>query len=97
MLIVGRELLVSGLRGFSESKGKSYGSMYLGKIKMVVQSTTAPWILLVVAHPNHSLLGSSTAMFIQIALIWLTVIVTTGSMLQYLIRSKDILSEAYRQ
>ncbi len=34
IVIVGRELLVSGLRGFSESRGQSFGASMHGKAKM---------------------------------------------------------------
>ena len=94
MVILGRELLVTGLRGFTEARGKAYGAMAFGKLKMLMQSITAAAILLVVAHVD--LAGKSPLLVIKTVLIWLTVILTALSMLQYLIRSKDILSEASR-
>jgi len=94
VVIVGRELLVTGLRGFTESKGEAYGAMSFGKLKMFMQSLTAALILLVVAHPDGAL-GRSLSP-VKNVLIWLTVVITAVSMLQYLIRSKDLLTQASR-
>ncbi|MCH7814764.1 MAG: CDP-diacylglycerol--glycerol-3-phosphate 3-phosphatidyltransferase [Planctomycetes bacterium] len=95
VLIVGRELLVTGLRGFTESRGQAYGALAFGKLKMVLQSTTASVILLLVAHPD-GVLGHPAVLTVKTGLIWATVIVTALSMFQYLLRSKDILTEAAR-
>ena len=50
VVIVGRELLVTGLRGFNESLGISFGASVYGKLKMWMQSIAAPAILFIVAH-----------------------------------------------
>ena len=50
VLIFGREFLVTGLRGFSESQGESYAATFSGKLKMISQSVTAGVVLVVVAH-----------------------------------------------
>jgi len=95
VLIFGREFLVTGLRGFSESRGQSYEAALSGKLKMVSQSVTAGVVLVVVAHALPASWGA-TAVWTMKALVWLTVVVTALSMLQYLIRSKDVLTDAYR-
>ena len=95
VLILGRELLVTGLRGFSESQGESYGAALSGKLKMFVQSVTAGAILVIVANAD-TVLGNRPFQLLRTGLIWLTVVITTVSMLQYLIRSKNILAEASR-
>ena len=95
VLIVGRELLVTGLRGFTESRGQAYGALAFGKLKMVLQSVTAGTILLLAAHPDGAL-GQPVALAGKTGLIWATVLVTALSMIQYLLRSKDILTEAAR-
>ena len=93
ILIVGRELLVSGLRGFVESQGESFAASKYGKAKMSIQSTTVPIIILFVAHPNTLLLNPPVA-WIPKVMIWLTVIVTVASMLSYLVRAKHFLLKA---
>lgn len=91
VLMVGRELLVTGLRGFNESIGKSFGASVYGKLKMWMQSIAAPTILLIIAHPD--ILGPASDTVKQV-LVWLTVIATALSMVTYLIRSRHILEES---
>lgn len=93
VLVLGRELLVTGLRGFSESHGIALGANAYGKAKMVLQSVTAPVVMFVVAHGN-SLPGERFWSVTGITLVWLTVAVTTLSMLPYLFRSRDVLADA---
>ena len=93
VVIVGRELLVTGLRGFNESMGRAFGSSLHGKLKMWMQSIAAPAILVIIAHERQLSLGQ-TAGTIKAILVWLTVITTALSMIQYLIRSRYILEES---
>ena len=92
VVIVGRELLVTGLRGFSESMGKSFGASVYGKLKMWMQSIAAPAILFIVAHEQAWGWGDS-ARTVKATLVWLTVIITVLSTIHYLIRSRYILEE----
>ncbi len=94
VLIIGRELLVSSLRGFTESQGQAYAASKSGKAKMIVQSITVPLLLLMVAHPQ--LLGESATERVKLIAVWITVVVTVASMSSYLLRSKHILQEATR-
>ena len=93
VVIVGRELLVTGLRGFNESMGRAFGASLHGKIKMWMQSVAAPAILLIVAHEG-TWFSVDKAQTMKIALAWLTVVVTAVSMGQYLMRSRYILEES---
>ena len=92
VLIVGRELLVSSLRSFCESRGISFGASFSGKAKMIVQSVAAPVILFLIAHPK--VLGPENSDVVKAVLAWLTVLVTVASMSAYLMKSRMILSEA---
>jgi len=93
VVIVGRELLVTGLRGFSESRGVAFGASIHGKLKMWMQSVAVPAILLIVAHES-GLGGGSWANVTKATLVWLTVVVTALSAGQYLLRSRYILEES---
>jgi CDP-diacylglycerol--glycerol-3-phosphate 3-phosphatidyltransferase len=93
VLIIGREMLVTGLRGFSESKGVSFGAKSYGKAKMVLQSIAAPVLLFFVAHIDPLPNGASFG-WIKSVVVWLTVGATTLSMLPYLFASRDILAAA---
>ncbi|MCH7925139.1 MAG: CDP-diacylglycerol--glycerol-3-phosphate 3-phosphatidyltransferase [Planctomycetes bacterium] len=93
VVIVGRELLVTGLRGFSESRGKAFGASLHGKVKMWMQSIAAPAVLLIVAH-EHSWPEATWPSITKKALVWAMVVVTALSAVQYIIRSRDILEES---
>lgn len=90
VVIVGRELLVTGLRGFSESKGESFAASLHGKMKMWVQSITAPALLLIVGLELRGHLNGAGET-IKVALVWLTVVVTALSTVQYIIRARPML------
>jgi CDP-diacylglycerol--glycerol-3-phosphate 3-phosphatidyltransferase len=93
LVIVGRELLVTGLRGFNESQGRAFGAGLHGKLKMWLQCIAAPAVLILIAHED-ALMSASAATTVKKVLIWATVIVTALSMLQYLARSRHILEES---
>jgi CDP-diacylglycerol--glycerol-3-phosphate 3-phosphatidyltransferase len=93
VVILGRELLVTGLRGFSEARGVSFGAHNYGKAKMILQSIAAPVLLFFVAHIDPTPWGHDLA-WIKTAIVWATIGVTTLSMLPYLFASRDILAQA---
>lgn len=93
VIIVGRELLVTGLRGFNESAGRPFGASLHGKLKMWMQSIAVPVILLLVAHETTWQLGAWTTT-VKAVLVWLTVLITGLSAIQYIIRSRYILEES---
>lgn len=92
VVIVCRELLVTGLRGFSESVGRNFSAGLHGKLKMWIQSIAVPVILFIVAHEESWKIGSAST--IKATLAWVTAIVTALSALQYLARSRHILDES---
>ncbi|GMU32428.1 MAG: CDP-diacylglycerol--glycerol-3-phosphate 3-phosphatidyltransferase [Planctomycetia bacterium] len=92
VVIVGRELLISSLRGFSEASGKPYAANYWGKVKMVIQSVTVPWIIRTLG-PAREVPWLMTA---RDVLIWSTIIVTVLSTLSYLSASRAALLEKSR-
>jgi len=92
VVIVARELLVTGLRGFNESRGKAFGASLHGKVKMWIQSFTPPIVLLLVAHESWWS-GAAWPRVVKLVFVWATVIATALSVLQYLSRSRDILED----
>ncbi len=93
IVIVGRELLVTGLRGFSESTGQAFGASVYGKLKMWMQSIAAPAILLLIVGEGRWI-ASAVADTIKTGLVWATVIITVASSLQYLFRARHLLDES---
>lgn len=92
VVIIARELLVTGLRSFSEAGGTPYAANWWGKIKMVVQSFAIGYIIQTIGALSH------VAWLVQLRpyILWITVIVTVGSVISYLAASRVALSEQSR-
>lgn len=89
VVILARELLVSSLRGFSESTGKAYAANWWGKIKMLLQSISIGWILTSLGR----LRGIEWVLTGRTIVIWSMVIFTALSVIAYLYASREALSE----
>jgi CDP-diacylglycerol---glycerol-3-phosphate 3-phosphatidyltransferase len=81
VVILARELLVTSLRGISESTGGNFGASLSGKLKMITQSATILIILLYVNYQVPSL------EIIRNVAIWVTIIITVVSGLVYVQRA----------
>ncbi len=82
-LMLGRELLVTGIRGELEGQGIAFGANIFGKLKMVLQSAAVPLVLFFVWLDPHD----SDHQWVRIArdtLVYATVIVTVISGLPYI-------------
>jgi CDP-diacylglycerol--glycerol-3-phosphate 3-phosphatidyltransferase len=86
VIILARELLVTSLRGSSESGGQNFGAAFSGKLKMVVQSVT---ILVILVYVNYYdwLKSYPAAQYFRDFCIWLTVAVTVISGVLYVRRA----------
>jgi len=92
LVVISRELLVSGLRGFSESQGTPYAANFWGKAKMVTQSVT----VLVILSSLGYLRGVAWVLGLRAFMIWVTVVVTILSVFAYLWASRKALAEQRR-
>ena len=90
VVIVGRELLVTGLRGFSEAQGRPFAADVFGKIKTITQMVTASVIMLCVAHAPPDETRSLFAGAGEV-LLWLTIVTTGYSGLNYLYKARAVL------
>ncbi|MHC5023759.1 MAG: CDP-alcohol phosphatidyltransferase family protein [Planctomycetota bacterium] len=82
VVILARELLVTGIRGVIESMGISFGSNWSGKWKMILQSICVPIVLfLVVNFRTHE---TPWAMWSCHLLVYGMVIITVWSGMTYL-------------
>src|SRR4051812_22271899 len=72
VIILGRELLVTSLRGSSEGSGQNFGAAFSGKLKMVVQSAT---ILVILVYVNYyeTFRHHAWALLVRDVCIWATV------------------------
>ena len=87
IIVVGREMFVTSLRGFLEQQGKDFSASLSGKLKMVLQCVAVMASLL-------SLDGSlATPAFavVRNILLWLAVVVTVWSGLIYAVRAVNML------
>jgi CDP-diacylglycerol--glycerol-3-phosphate 3-phosphatidyltransferase len=116
VLIVAREFLVTGIRGFVESKGLQFPADKWGKAKMVLQCCAAGAGLLVLAIDPSGHLSKSGRGFLYSygegestldsvisgvptltrGLVWLSVILTVGSGISYVVRASRMLAAAPR-
>ena len=92
VVILGRELLVTSLRGVTEASGQDFSANIYGKAKMVLQSVTVGWVLLTLAHPK----GLAFFANFRSTMVYITVIVTIISGISYLRMARGVLSQTSR-
>lgn len=92
VIVVARELLVSGLRGFSEAKGKAFGANWWGKIKMLLQSICLGWIL----QSMSGLRDCGAFVSARPYAIYTMVLFTALSAVSYVLASREALMEQSR-
>ena len=90
IVIVAREFFVSSIRGFSESKGVKFASNMWGKTKMFIQSGTVCAMILYYAYFENVV----WAEYMVCVFLWITVIVTIGSGMTYVLSAKKTLLAA---
>jgi CDP-diacylglycerol---glycerol-3-phosphate 3-phosphatidyltransferase len=89
VIIIGREMFVSSLRGILEKEGKDFSASLSGKLKMVLQCVAITVSLLSLSE----LLHWSWIPLVRDFLLWLAVGVTVWSGLIYLLRGFLLLRE----
>lgn len=85
--VLGRELLVTGLRSFLEQHGKDFSANLIGKVKMVVQSVALTVSLLSLSAMFHT----PTIVIIRDVLLWSAVAITVYSGWVYIQRAIQLL------
>ncbi len=91
VVVVGRELLVTALRGFLEQQGKDFSANMPGKLKMVVQCATVVgslWLLSYTDQPAPAWLDRTVLM-----LAWGTVLITVYSGIIYIFAAVRLLRQ----
>jgi CDP-diacylglycerol---glycerol-3-phosphate 3-phosphatidyltransferase len=79
VIVVSRELIITGLRSFLENLGANFGAEWLGKIKMVLQCAALFAIFLALQYPQNEIID-----WVRTLLVWSMLIATALSGLQYL-------------
>jgi len=92
VVIMGREFIVSAVRGYSESQGMKFPATPAGKIKMFVQSVAICAVLVQLGN----LRGVPWAVWVKVICVWLAVIVTVASGFAYAGKARAILREDHK-
>jgi CDP-diacylglycerol---glycerol-3-phosphate 3-phosphatidyltransferase len=87
VVILGREFLVSGVRGYSESQGMKFPATPAGKIKMFVQS----FAICTALYQQANVSDAMWAVYMKTICVWLAVIVTLLSGLSYMSKARGLL------
>ena len=82
VVVVGRELLVTALRGFIEQHGGDFSAKFSGKLKMVFQCAAVIGSLAVLINPVES---SDVLRLVTLILIWLSVLSTVQTGIIYIV------------
>ena len=90
VVIMGREFVVSAVRGYSESQGIKFPATYAGKIKMFVQSFAICTVLYQQANVCHT----PWAVMMKAIVVWLAVLATVLSGLGYVRQTVKLLRES---
>src|SRR5438445_13653972 len=90
-VVVGRELIITGLRSFLENRGGAFGADWLGKVKMVLQCAALFAIFAALQAPAWSADVVRPFGVIRDVLIYVMVAATTLSGLQYLWKAASLL------
>lgn len=87
VVMLGREFVVSAVRGYSESRGVKFPATPAGKIKMFVQSVAICTVLYQMANVTQP----AWAVITKITVVWLAVIVTVLSGLAYIGKTRRLM------
>jgi CDP-diacylglycerol--glycerol-3-phosphate 3-phosphatidyltransferase len=91
VVVVARELIITGLRTFMENLGANFGADMLGKIKMTLQCAALFAVFVVFDLRNADQTLDPTLKQIRDVLIWSMLAATAFSGLQYLWRAFELL------
>lgn len=85
VIIISREFIISGFRLVASDNGVVIAASYWGKFKTVTQMVMVVVLILNFQHPLMILFAN--------ILIWLSVILTVVSLVDYVVKNKDVLKD----
>ncbi len=85
MILIGRELLVTGLRVLAAAQGTVISAGPLGKLKTVIHM-----IMVIVILGSHLFDGGPWMLFFKATLVWASIIISFVSGLQYFYKAKKL-------
>ncbi len=92
VVVVSRELLVTGIRGMVEATGKKFGADWFGKLKMGLQCAVLIGVYLILWLRERSAADWLTVLEpVQLLLLYAMLFATIGSGLQYVVKAARLL------
>jgi CDP-diacylglycerol--glycerol-3-phosphate 3-phosphatidyltransferase len=91
VIVLAREFLVTGIRGFVESQGKEFGADGFGKIKMIAQCCAVGGVMWIHAFPWPDAWRTGWE-WLTLFLVGATLLTTVGSGLSYVLRAPRVLA-----
>lgn len=88
VVILAREFIISGIRGYSEAQGIKFPAIPAGKFKMITQSAAIGTVLYQLAF----LPAAAWAIWVKIVIVWLAVIVTVLSGAFYIHKARILMN-----
>lgn len=88
LIVIGREMFISSLRGFLEKQGMDFSADWTGKIKMGLQCVAVTGSLLSLAPEFRD---NTTFILLRDIILWAAVIFTAYSGVAYIVRAVTIL------
>lgn len=85
VIIISREFIISGFRLIASDNGVVIAASYWGKFKTVSQMIMVILLILNIQLPVFQMLGT--------ILIWVSVILTIVSLIDYIVKNKDVLKD----
>ena len=97
VVVLGREFLVSGIRGAAEAAGIPFGATFWGKQKTLIQNVTAGTALCYAANfvrldAEGGLVSVAWTRLLTVSLMWLTLVATVVSGGAYILDARKLLS-----
>lgn len=86
IVIISRELIISGFRTIAADNGVVIAASYWGKIKTVCQMIMIIWLIIGLDFEVYHIIGQ--------VLVYVSLILTVISLLDYVLKNKDILKES---
>lgn len=92
LIIIGREMFITSLRGFLEQHGRDFSASWSGKIKMGVQCVAV--VLSLLSLSPDSPFNTSGFMLLRDISIWSAALITLYSGIDYVFRAARMLKQA---
>lgn len=86
IVIISRELIISGFRTIAADNGVVIAASYWGKIKTVFQMVMIIWLIFDLNLPFYQFIGK--------VLIYVSLILTVISLVDYIVKNKDVLKDS---